>query len=167
MVVGVEQAIIVAIIVSVIDHLRNSYAPKDAVLVPAGGGLYKSVPVSEGGQLSPGLVVYRFASGLYYANANRLNEEILALVDGADPSTPVRTVVLEASAIVDIDYSGGLTLMQVVDELKDRGATLAIAQASDQVRPELDRAGITEAIGADAYFPTIGAAVHAHQDAPG
>ena len=160
-VVGVEQAIVVAIVVSVIDHLRRSYAPKDSVLVPAEGGHFKSVPVTQGGQIAPGVVVYRFASGLYYANANRFNEEILALVDGADAATPVRRVVLEASAIVDVDYSGGLTLKQVIDELKDRGASLVIAQLSDSVRPELDRLGVTQEIGADAFYDSVSAAVEA------
>jgi sulfate permease, SulP family len=160
-VVGVEQAIVVAIVVSVIDHLRRSYAPKDSVLVPAEGGHFKSVPVTQGGQIAPGVVVYRFASGLYYANANRFNEEILALVDGADAATPVRRVVLEASAIVDVDYSGGLTLKQVVDELKDRGASLVIAQLSDSVRPGLDRLGVTQEIGADAFYDSVSAAVEA------
>ena len=162
-VVGVEQAIVVAIVVSVIDHLRRSYAPRDAVLLPAGDGHYRSVPVADGGQMVPGLVVYRFTSGLYYANANRLNEEILALVDGADRAAPVRTVLLEGSAVVDVDYSGGLTLKQVVSELHDRGARLLVAQLSADVRAELDRFGITDVIGADAYFETVGEAVRAHQ----
>ena len=161
-VVGVEQAIVVAIIVSVIDHLRRSYAPKDAVVVSAGEGHYRALPVGSGGQLVPGVVVYRFSSGLYYANANRFNEEILGLVDDADPSGSVHTVVLDAAAVVDVDYSGGLTLKQVVSELHDRGATFVVAQAEDAVRTELDRFGITEAIGADAYFETIADAVKAH-----
>jgi len=121
------------------------------------------VPVATGGQLVPGLVVYRFTSGLYYANANRFNEEVLSLVDGADPANSVHTLVLEASAVVDVDYSGGLTLKQVVNELHDRGARFVVAQASDEVRAELDRFGITETIGADAYVDTVGAAVQAHQ----
>ena len=65
--------------------------------------------------------------------------------------------------MVDVDYSGGLTLKQVVSELKDRGATLVVAQAEDSVRAELDRFGITDAIGADAYFETIADAVRAHE----
>jgi SulP family sulfate permease len=162
-VVGVEQAIIVAIVASVIDHLRRSYAPKDAVVLMGPDGRFRSRPVAEGGQMVPGLVVYRFTSGLYFANANRFNEEILALVDGADPAGSVHTVVLEASAVVDVDYSGGLTFKQVVSELHDRGARLMVVQASDEVRAELDRFGITEAIGADAYFPTVGDAVTAHE----
>ena len=162
-VVGVEQAIIVAIVVSVIDHLSRSYAPKDSVVVGAGEGHYRTLPVATGGQLTPGLVVYRFSSGLYYANANRFNEEILGLVDGADEASPVRCVVLDAAAMVDVDYSGGLTLKQVVNELHDRGATLTVTQAEDSVRAELDRFGITEMIGADAYFDTVGDAVRAHE----
>jgi MFS superfamily sulfate permease-like transporter len=158
-VVGVEQAIVVAIVVSVIDHLRRSYAPKDSVVVADADGHFRSRPVAEGGQMVPGLVVYRFTSGLYYANANRFNEEVLALVDNADPTGSVHTVVLEASAVVDVDYSGGLTLKQVVSELKDRGARLVIVQASDDVRTELDRFGITQAIGADAYFDSVGEAI--------
>ena len=82
-----------------------------------------------------------------------------------DPAGSVRTVVLEASPVVDVDYSGGLTLKQVVSELSDRKARLFIAQASADVRTELDRYGITEALGADAYFETVGEAVQAHQAA--
>ncbi len=160
-VVGVEQAIIVAIVVSVIDHLSRSYAPKDTVTVAGEGGHYQSVPVAEGGQLVPGLAVYRFSSGLYYANANRFNEEILGLVDGAPKESPIRCVVLEASAVVDVDYSGGLTLKQVVNELHDRGARLVITQESESLRAELDRFGITEALGPDGYAGSVGEAAQA------
>ena len=162
-VVGVEQAIIVAIVVSVIDHLSRSYAPKDTVTIAGEGGHLQSVPVAEGGQLVPGLTVYRFSSGLYYANANRFNEEILGLVDGAPKESPIRCVVLEASAVVDIDYSGGLTLKQVVSELHDRGARLVITSESDALRVELDRFGITEALGPDGYADTVGEAVQAFE----
>ncbi len=160
-VVGVEQAIIVAIVVSVIDHLSRSYAPKDTVTVAGKGGHYQSVPVADGGQLVPGLAVYRFSSGLYYANANRFNEEILGLVDSAPKESPIRCVVLEASAVVDVDYSGGLTLKQVVNELHDRGARLVITQESESLRAELDRFGISEAIGPDGYTGSVGEAAQA------
>ncbi|HQR26909.1 MAG TPA: SulP family inorganic anion transporter [Nocardioides sp.] len=158
-VVGVEQAILVAVIVSVIDHLRRSYAPRDSVLVEGRGGHYRSRPVADAGQLVPGVVVYRFGSGLYYANATRFQEEVLGLVDGADPQSPVRCVVLSASAIVDVDYTGGLTLRQVASELHDRGVRLVLADLADGVRPELDRFGVTDQVGADAYTESVGEAV--------
>ena len=77
-----------AIVVSVIDHLRRSYASKGCRRRRRHRRPLPLAPGHGEGQLVPGLVVYRFTSGLYYANANRFNEEILALVDGADPAAP-------------------------------------------------------------------------------
>ena len=150
---------------SIIDHLRRSYraARLRAGPVRDHGSCQVRRTRRRRGQLVPGLVVYRFASGLYYANSTRFNEEILGLVDDADPASPVRCVVLEASAIVDVDYSGGLTLKQVCGELHDRGVRFVIADVADEVRPELDRFEITEAIGADGYYETVGEAVDAFQ----
>ena len=58
----------------------------------------------------PGLVVYRFGVGLFYANAERLSDEVLGLVDVADPP---RWFVLDADAIDDVDYTGGKTLLEL------------------------------------------------------
>ena len=156
--VGVEQAIVLAIVLSILDHLRRSYRPNDSVIVETGGHV-KNVPVAAGTTSAPGVVVYRFAADLYYANANRFNEEILALVGEGAPD--VRALVLEGGSIFDIDYSGGETVKQVFNELHDRGVTLAIADLPPAARAELDRYGVTELIGADAYFETTGEALAA------
>jgi MFS superfamily sulfate permease-like transporter len=105
------------------------------------------------------VVVYRFAADLYYANANRFNEEILELVSEGGPE--VRALVLEAGSIFDIDYSGGETVKQVFNELHDRGVTFAICDLPPAVRQELDRYGVTDLIGEDAYFESAGEALSA------
>jgi sulfate permease, SulP family len=163
-VVGVEQAIVLAIILSVIDHLRHSYHPNDTVVTMQDDGHLKSVPAADGGQLKPGLVVYRFGASLYYANSSFFNEQILGLVDDADP--PVKWLVIDAAAITDVDFTGAAALEQVSGELDSRGVRLIIAQLSDPVRTELDRYGVTDAIGANAYFDTPGAAVDAFAAEP-
>ena len=109
---------------SILDHLRRSYHPNDSVVVPAENGYLKNVGIAAGTASVPGVIVYRFAADLYYANANRFNEEVLELVSGGDPQ--VRALVLEAGSIFDIDYSGGETVKQVFSELHDRGVTFAI-----------------------------------------
>ena len=81
-VVGVEQGILLAIVLSIIDHLRRSYKPNDTVLVRTRDDKLASRPAAEGGQAAPGLVVYRFAASLYYANANRFSEEVRHLTGG-------------------------------------------------------------------------------------
>ncbi len=63
----------------------------------------------------PGLVVYRFGVGLFYANAARFTEEGLALVEVPEPP---RWFILLANAIDDVDYTGGKTLVEFAGQLE-------------------------------------------------
>jgi MFS superfamily sulfate permease-like transporter len=100
----------------------------------------------------PGLVIYRFPVGIFYANAVRLSEDVLGLVNVADPP---RWFVLQAEAIDDIDYTGAQTLLELADHLKEGGIVLAVAEADDDLRRELDRFGLTDKIGPDRYFDRL------------
>jgi SulP family sulfate permease len=157
--VGVEQAIVLAIVLSILDHLRRSYHPNDSAVVRTEAGHLKTTPVAPGATIEPGIVVYRFAADLYYANANRFNEEILELVGEGAPE--VRVLLIEAGAMFDVDYSGGETIKQAFNELHDRGVRLVLCDVSGPVRAELDRYGVTDLIGPDAYFETSGEALAA------
>lgn len=161
--VGVEQAVVLAIFASVIDHLRRGYHPNDAVIVVTPDGHQHTAPVAAGTTSAPGVVVFRFAADLYFANANRFNQEILELAGAGAPG--VTCVVLDAGAISDIDFSGGETIKQVAHELGERGVALALADVADDVRAELDRYGATELLGPDAFHPTVGDAL-AHLTSP-
>ena len=116
-------------------------------------------PVAAGLSTEPGLVIFRCAASLYYANANRFNEEILELVGDGAPD--VRWLVVEAGAMADIDYSGGETVKQVINELQARGVHFAMADIAPGVLALLDRYGITELAGEDAYYDTAAAATEA------
>jgi high affinity sulfate transporter 1 len=150
--VGVEQGIILAIVLSVILHVRRHYTPRNRVITWDSAGRITLRHPDPGTVSEPGLVVYRFAVGLFYANAERLAEEINGLVDGPDPP---RWFVLDADAIDDIDYSGGKTLHEVVDQIEARGIVFAVLGAAPHIRSELDRFGITDRIGADRYYETL------------
>jgi MFS superfamily sulfate permease-like transporter len=157
LVVGVEEGILVAIIASLVEHVRRGYHPRDTVFVRGAGGDVTAAPVAPGVATLPGLVVYRFAASLYYANANRFSEEILTLADTADPK--VRWLVVDFAAIADVDYSGEQTIRELHTELTGRGVFLKFVEVSDDVRRELDRYGITELVGPDAYVDTVENAV--------
>jgi len=159
-IIGVEQAIVLALVMSAIDHLRYSYHPKDSVLTETAEGQLMSSPVASGDQLLPGLVVYRFSASLYYANASHFNEEILSLTS-EDRTPKVEWLILDSVAISDIDFSAGAAVSQVHNELSERGVRLVIANISDDVRRQLDTYGVTDQIGTDAYFHTVGDAVNA------
>ena len=162
--VGVEQGVLVAIVVSVLNHLRFGYHPNNRVLVPRAGGGYRETEVAAGDRTEPALVVYRFSASLYYANATRLTEEVLELVGTGAPD--VRWLCIDAGAISDVDYSGGETVRDLFGELSDRGVRLVFADVAEPVRTEFDRFGITDLVGSDAYFAGTAEAIAGFQLRP-
>jgi sulfate permease, SulP family len=150
--VGVEQGIILAIVLSLILHVRRHFIPHDAVVSWDQQGRFRLASPTAGAVTEPGLVIYRFGVGIFYANAARLSEEVMALVNVPDPP---RWFVLYADAIDDIDYTGGQTLLELADQLGQRGIVFAVAEADDDIRRELDRFGLTAKIGPDRYFASL------------
>ncbi len=170
-VVGVEQGILLAIVLSLLDHIRRSYHPKDTVLVRDDDGRWRALPLPSGepsvpgpSEAAPGLVIYRFGASLYYANANRLTQEIRGVV--GSPQGPPRWLCIEAAAVADVDFSGGQTLLDLIDELRGGGTRVVFAEVDDGVKAELDRYGVSAAIGADGFFPTASDVVEAYLALP-
>ena len=157
-VLGVEQGIILAIVLSLIVHVKRHFTPHDAVVRFDPQGHIRLAEPTPGTVTEPGLVIYRFPVGVFYANAVRLSEAAMGLVNVADPP---RWFVLQAEAIDDIDYTGAQTLLELADHLQERGIVLAVAEASDDLRRELDGFGLTDKIGPDHYLDSLHAARHA------
>jgi SulP family sulfate permease len=152
-VVGVEQGIILAMALSIVEHINHSYHPFDRLLTPEPDGGFTGSAVDSGARARPGLIVYRFGSGLYYANATRFTEEVVALVEEAD--TPLRWLCVDASAVGDIDYSGAETLAAVHAELAAQGVTLVLSDVDGPVRTLLDAYGLTTKIGPEHVFGSL------------
>ena len=81
------------------------------------------------------------------------------IVAAAQP--PLNWLCLDAAAISDVDYSAAQTLRETQVELGKQGVRLVFADVQDPVRRELDRYGITDLVGADAYFATVADAIAA------
>jgi len=156
-VLGVEQGIVLAIGLSILDHLRREYHPKDIVLGRVDGH-WKARPAVPGAQTAAGLIVYRFEAQLFFATADYFAARVQALVSGAPQ--PVRWLVLDLVSMNDVDYTGGLRLASTVERLQHMGVTVALTEV-DAVRPELERYGIIERVGQARVFETLQAAVEA------
>jgi MFS superfamily sulfate permease-like transporter len=161
-VVGVEQGILLAMALSIVAHVRRSYRPNDTVLVTNAAGRLVSEPVAEAGQAAPGLTIYRFGASFYYANANRFAEEVRGLVEVT--GSGLRWFCLDASAVSDIDYSASETLREIHKELQGSGVRLVVAGLTRSTRAELDRLGITELVGPEAYFDSIEDVLEAYKN---
>jgi sulfate permease, SulP family len=163
-VLGVEYGIVLAVIASIVDHLRHSYSPINYVLVKSPAGHWQPVPMQPGCRTEEGLVVYRFGTSLYYANAAKLLEDVMALVGHGGP---LRWLVLDCAAIEDVDYTASTVLAKVVEHARQHQVRLVISSVLGPVREELDRYGISAALGSGACYDTPGEALEAFHAAGG
>jgi len=149
-IIGVEQGVLLAITLSLLRHVRQSYRPNTAVLQfdPAHGWI--TVPATPGNQTEPGLILYRFGADLFYANATRFADEARALVSGAP--RPVRWLLIEADAITNLDYTAARVVSVLIEELTREKVGIAFARVSASLRADMDRHGVTAAVGAEKLF---------------
>ena len=158
--IGVEQGILLAMIVSLLRIVRHSYRPHTGVLVKGEGDMWQPLPPVPGTVTEPGLVLYRFGAALFYANAGRFSDEICDLV-GPEPS-PVRWLVVDAGAITHVDYTAARVVRELQKELDRKGVTLVFAHVRADLKPDLDRHHLTEVIGPTRIFDHLHPAMDAY-----
>jgi sulfate permease, SulP family len=147
--ISVGWGIALAVMLSIIAHLRHSYHPLNFLLVESERG-WALTPLESGKQAAPGLAVYQFGANLYYANEARFTSEILEIVETATP--PLRWLCLSAVSIQDIDFSGSEALKQLHGELKKRGVVLVLSSVEDPVMHQLERDKLVDLIGKEHIF---------------
>ena len=157
--IGVEQGILLAIALSLVQHVRHSYQPNTMVLAPGVTGRWEPAPATPGSQTEPGLIIYRFGADLFYANADRFADEVRSLVDKAPAS--VRWFVLDAGTVTDLDYSAARTVRDLLGELTAKNVGVMFARVNTYLRADLDRHGISAKLGEARIFATLHEAIDA------
>jgi sulfate permease, SulP family len=164
--VGIEQGVAVAIVLSLADRTHRTARPQDAVLgrepgtdhwIPCDIGL----PTEQ----LPGILVYLVYAPLWYGNADYFRLRLRHLVDAA--SSPVRAVIIDAGGISDIDFTGLQALRDLTAELRQRGVSIEIARASHLVHHDLKHGALLAQLGADRLFASVQDAVNAVERRPG
>jgi sulfate permease, SulP family len=162
-VVGVLQGVSFAVALTIVDAVRRSARPGDAVLgYEKTLGRWADVEEHPDAEVVPGVIVYRLESRLFFANASYVRDRIEAAIRGADPRAD--WLVLDCEAISRIDSTGMEMLIELCGQLEREGVTLVLGHIRDDLRRHLRAAGAVEVIGADRVFPTIRAAVAARAD---
>jgi SulP family sulfate permease len=159
--VGVEQGIILAMILSLLRIVSHTYRPHTGVLVSEGGLYWKLNPPEPGAMTEPGIILYRFGAPLFYANAGRFAEEIRTIVGLPDPATKPWLVV-DAEAVTDLDYTAARVVLDLNQELKEIGVTLVFARVGPYLQADFDRHHVSEVIGADRIFARLHDAIDAY-----
>ncbi len=159
--VGVGGGILWAIIASIAVHLSHTSRPHNVVVALGADGRPVDLPVAPGAVSFPGLIVYRFAANLFYANSARLVDDVRTLILSAKPS--VQLFVLDGSEIHTVDWTSAEAVRKAIQLVQDAGAVFAFARVPDEARAQLDYHGVSELLGGDAgYFPTALVAMTHH-----
>jgi sulfate permease, SulP family len=157
---GVLQALVVAVGLSVIDTVRRSARPYDAVL----GWVdrldrYADVSLHPSARITPGVVVYRLDDRLFFANARYVKGRVREAIRAAPTET--WWFVFDAEAMMHVDSTGMEALASLATELRGDGITLVVARLRARMRRDFDLAGLTSAIGDEHFYPSVERAVAA------
>ena len=155
--------ILLAIGLSVVDLLARVARPHDAILgrIPGLAGMH-DIDDYPDAELVRGLVVYRYDSPLFFANAQDFKHRALASID-ASP-TDVDWFVLNAEANVDVDITAIDALEELRSTLAGRGIVFALARVKQDLMQQLHAAGFADQIGRDRIFPTLPTALAGYEE---
>jgi SulP family sulfate permease len=157
---GVLEALVVAVGLSVIDTVRRSATPHDAVLGWVDRlGRYADASLHRSARITPGIVVYRLDDRLFFANARYVTGRVREATRAAP--TPAEWLVFDAEAVTHIDSTGLEALDDLANGLRRDGITLVVARLRTRLRSQLELGGVVDTIGPGRFYPSVRAAVDA------
>jgi len=162
LVFDILYGVLLAVALSVAEMLMRVARPHDAVLglVPGLAGMH-DVDDYPQARTVPGLLVYRYDSPLFFANAEDFRRRARAAV--TDQDEPVAWFVLNAEANVEVDITALDAVEQLRQELAARGIVFALARVKQDLLDQLEAFGLVASIGTDRIFPTLPTAVAAYE----
>ncbi|MBI1349682.1 MAG: sulfate permease [Actinomycetales bacterium] len=155
--------VLAAVAISVVELLARVARPHNAVLgqSPEVAGWHDVDDYPDTEQI-PGLVIFRYDSPLFFANAEDFAAKCRAAIDEAVP--PPRWFVLNMDGNTEVDITGLDALEDVRRYCEDRGIVMALDHVKQEVRRMLDRHGVGLRIGRDRMYPTHPTVVAAFQE---
>ena len=160
LVTGLLAGIGIAVGLSILDLIRRIVHPHDGILgyVPGLAGMHDVADYPQATQV-PGLVVYRYDSPLFFANADDFLGRAMASVAQSHP--PPEWFVLNAEANVEVDLTAVDTLEQLRSSLESVGVVFAMARVKMDLRDQRAAAGFVDKVGEDRIVAALPTAVAA------
>ncbi|MDO8903556.1 SulP family inorganic anion transporter [Hydrogenophaga sp.] len=147
--IDLVSGLVVGVLVSLLLHLWRSSRPHIATVgrVP-GTEHYRNVHRHEV-ETHPEILGLRVDESLYFANARFLEDHVAALV-ALNPT--VKHVVLQCTAVNDIDASALESLGTIVQRLRDAGVLLHLSEVKGPVMDRLKRSDFLDHLTGQVFF---------------
>jgi SulP family sulfate permease len=161
MVLGTLQGILIAVLTSLLMliYLAN-HPPVYALGRKPGTDVFR--PISDEhpeDETWPGLLLVRTEGRMHFASAPRISETVWDLIRQSEP----RILVLDCSAIPDVEYTALQMLTGFEEKLHEQGITLWLAALNPEPLRFVERAPLGDALGRDRLFLNLEQAVEAYQ----
>lgn len=156
--IGITQGIVTGAVLALFMMVYRTARPHIAELGRI-NSFYKNIQRFPEAAVREDVLAIRWDGQLYYANKDYFKSSLSTRV--AEKGTALRLVVLNAESMNYVDASGGLALLQFVQNLQENGIAFHLAGAIGPVRDKLKVMGLNELIGEDYYFVRTSEAIDA------
>jgi SulP family sulfate permease len=158
---GLLEGILIGVLLSLVLFIERASSPHWAVLgVDKSGTRYGDLKEHAAYRpIDPALIVFRFDAPLIFSNADEFADEIMRLVDEADPQP--RAVIVDGEDMFDIDTTAADKLIELAGGLAAKGVVLSLARVHAPTLETMRCEGVVEAVGKENIFPTVDDAVRA------
>lgn len=154
---GVLPGIGAGIALDLLLLIRSASRPRTAVLGKTAGHVYQDQSLHPEGKTVPGLVVFRFEAPLIFTNAAFFVDEVQRLTARPD----VKSVLIDAEGINDLDSTAADRLLELHDDLARRGVYLCFARVRHPIKTAMRASGVWDSIGTDRIYGSITAGIKA------
>ncbi|RCV64987.1 sulfate permease, SulP family [Methanophagales archaeon] len=151
---GVLQGVGLGVLLSLLVLIKKASHPGTAVLgrVPGERNYYRDIRRRPDAETIPGLLIFRFDARLIFFNCNFFASEVKRCI--AEAGEPVKTVLIDAEAMNDIDITGSDRLIKLNTELNSKNIVMFLSHVRDPLRDKMRRMGVEDAIGSDHIYET-------------
>ncbi len=158
---GTLKGIVVAVIVSLLALAQQAYNPPVyAVARKRGTDVFRQITTKHPeDETWPGLLIVRTEGRMFFANAERVGDKIMALIAQTQP----KVVLLDCSAIFDIEFTALKMLTEGEKKLQRQDITLWLAGLNPNVRAMVQRSPLGTELGNSRLFYNLETAVEFYE----
>jgi len=150
---GVLEGIALGVVLALLTLIYRTSHPQGAVLGQLPGTeAYRDVQRHPEAITFPGLLIWRIGGDLFFSSIGHVGEALKASLDAR---LNVNRVLLDFSQVNFIDSTASDEFLRLINELKNRGFTLAFARVRDAVRDDMRLAGIEAIVGPRNFYERL------------